>query len=85
MKYDASGKLLEAEPHNREAKYRTQLRAAEAERDQLRERLDKRDRAEVEHMVSNRLIDPQPPPVAERVTREMAWLASLDPATLGQV
>jgi len=59
MKYDASGKLVEAEPHNREAKYRTQLRAAEAERDQLRERLDKRDRAEVEHMVSNRLIDPQ--------------------------
>jgi hypothetical protein len=59
MKYDASGKLVEAEPRSREAKYRTQLRAAEAERDQLRERLENRDRAEVEHLVANRLIDPK--------------------------
>ena len=59
MKYDASGKLVEAEPRSREARYRTQLRAAEAERDQLRERLEQRDRADVEHLVANRLIDPQ--------------------------
>jgi hypothetical protein len=55
----ANGKLVEAEPHNHEARYRTQLRQAEAERDQLKERLEQRDRAEVEHLVANRLIDPK--------------------------
>lgn len=59
MKYDASGKLIEEQPRSREAKYRIALREAEAQRDQLKERLDKRDRAEVEHLVSSRLIDPQ--------------------------
>jgi hypothetical protein len=60
IEWDApNGKWIETEPRNREAKYRTQLRAAEAERDQLRERLERRDRAEVEHLVSGRLIDPQ--------------------------
>jgi hypothetical protein len=58
MKYDAAGKLIEAEPHSREARYRTQLRAAEAERDQLRQRLDARDRADVERMIASKLIDP---------------------------
>jgi hypothetical protein len=59
MKYDATGKLLiEAEPHSREAKYRTQLRAAEAERDQLKERLERRDKADVERMIQSKLIDP---------------------------
>jgi hypothetical protein len=48
-----AGKWVEAEPHNREAKYRTQLRAAEAERDKLKECLDQRDRAEVEHLVAS--------------------------------
>ena len=59
VKYDASGKLIDAEPHSREARYRTQLRATELERDQLRERLENRDKAEVEHLVANRLIDPK--------------------------
>lgn len=54
-----AGKWVQTEPHRREARYRTQLRAVEAERDQLRERLDRRDRAEVEHLVANRLIDPK--------------------------
>lgn len=59
MKYDSTGKLIETEPHSREAKYRTQLRAAEAERDQLKERLERRDKADVERMIASKLIDPQ--------------------------
>jgi hypothetical protein len=61
MKRDeAIGRLVETgEPRSREAKYRQQLRATERERDELRERLEQRDRAEVEHLVANRLIDPK--------------------------
>jgi hypothetical protein len=60
MQWDAdANKWIETEPRNREQRYRQQLRAAEAERDQLRERLERRDRAEVEHLVAARLIDPQ--------------------------
>jgi hypothetical protein len=58
MKYDPSGKLIEAEPHSREAKYRIALRSAEAERDQLKERLERHDRADVERMIAGKLIDP---------------------------
>jgi hypothetical protein len=54
----ADGKLVEAEPRSREAKYRTQLRDTESERDQLRDRLERRDRADVERMVAHRLTDP---------------------------
>jgi hypothetical protein len=56
---EAIGRLVEAEPRSREAKYRQQLRATERERDELGERLEQRDRAEVEHLVANRLIDPK--------------------------
>jgi hypothetical protein len=61
MKFDeSSGKLIETgEPRSREARYRQQLRATERERDQLRDRLENRDKAEVEHLVANRLIDPK--------------------------
>ncbi len=60
MEWDAANsKWIQTEPRNREQRYRQQLRATEVERDQLKERLDKRDRAEVEHLVANRLIDPQ--------------------------
>jgi hypothetical protein len=60
MKYDPSGKLLvdDGEPRTREQKYRQQLRATETERDQLRERLERRDRADVERMITTKLIDP---------------------------
>jgi hypothetical protein len=59
MKYDSTGRLVEdGEPRSREQRYRQQLRATEAERDQLRERLDARDRADVERMIASKLIDP---------------------------
>jgi hypothetical protein len=54
----ADGKLVEAEPRSREAKYRTELRAAQAEATQLRERLERRDREDVERMIAHRLTDP---------------------------
>lgn len=49
---------VEAEPNNEAAKYRRQLRTVEGERDTLRDRLDARDRADVERMVQHRLTDP---------------------------
>jgi hypothetical protein len=58
MKYDASGKLIDSEPRNREQRYRQQLRATETERDTLRERLDRRDREDVERMIAHKLTDP---------------------------
>ncbi|HZE17652.1 MAG TPA: hypothetical protein VE197_19215 [Mycobacterium sp.] len=53
--------MVETAPESgsREAKYRTQLRAAEGERDALRARLDTRDRADVERDVQGKLIDPK--------------------------
>jgi hypothetical protein len=44
-----NGKWIETEPRNREQRYRQQLRATEAERDQLRERLERRDRNRPHH------------------------------------
>lgn len=45
-------------PSRREARYRRQLRAAEAERDQLAERLDAMRRAEVERIAADVLAKP---------------------------
>jgi hypothetical protein len=45
-------------PHSREARYRQQLRTVEAERDQLRDRLERHDRAEVERLAEGKLADP---------------------------
>ncbi|BBX70097.1 hypothetical protein [Mycolicibacterium psychrotolerans] len=48
-----------SEPRTREAKYRKQLRDTEAERNSLKERLESRDRADVERMVVTKLTDPR--------------------------
>ncbi|MCV7090025.1 hypothetical protein [Mycobacterium interjectum] len=48
----------EPEGHSREAKYRKALRDTEAERDQLRTRLETRDTADVERDLAGRLVDP---------------------------
>ena len=55
---EAAGKYREAEPHNREARYRIALRDAEAERDKLQQRLERRDREDVERDVQAKLTDP---------------------------
>ena len=54
---EAAGKYREAEPHNREARYRIALRDAETERDKLQQRLERRDREDVERMIAHKLAD----------------------------
>jgi len=59
MEWDATaGKWIEVEHRSREQRYRQQLRATETERDQLKDRLERRDKADVEHMIAGKLIDP---------------------------
>ena len=59
MKWDSdANKWIAVEPRNREQRYRQQLRATEAERDQLRERLERRDKADIERMIAGKMIDP---------------------------
>ncbi len=60
MKWDAAkGVYVDPDPkHTREQRYRQQLRATETERDELRQRLDTRDTADVERTVQSKLTDP---------------------------
>jgi hypothetical protein len=57
LESDPSGDQEPGQPKNREERFRKQLRAAEAERDALSDRLSRMQRAEVERIASQHLAD----------------------------